>query len=100
MSNPDEDVLIGGASSLESGPSSYELASEAALRALLEEWNSSMSRSDRELALDPLVLSITDDGDEDKLTGSSGEDWFIPGIGDIITDGNNGNGNGRGNGRN
>ena len=93
-----QDVLIGDRSTLASNPSTFELANEQALLDSLTEWNSPASRPSRELALDGLIQSIVDDLDEDKLTGSSDDDWFLVGLGDIITDGNGGNGNGGGKG--
>jgi hypothetical protein len=32
-----------------------------------------------------LIASLADDGDKDVLTGSSGEDWFFAGTGDVIS---------------
>ena len=31
-------------------------------------------------------LIVEDDGDKDVLTGASGEDWFVTGVGDVVTD--------------
>ena len=92
VANSGEDVLIGDRSLLESDSASAQLANELALLSLLEAWNSSDDREDRELALESLILSIVDDSDEDKLTGSADYDWFLLGSGDTATDGNPGNG--------
>ncbi len=85
VGNPGEDVLIGGRSGLDSDPASGRLANDVALLAFLADWNSPLSRPARESALSGLIGSLTDDGDKDVLTGSSGEDWLFAGIGDVIT---------------
>jgi hypothetical protein len=78
--------MAGGSSSYESDSGNETLADDEALLAFLADWGSSDSRANRELALDDLVSSLTADGDEDKLTGSSSDDWFWADQEDLITD--------------
>lgn len=102
LSGSGNDILIGGSgldrlvggrgqNFLAGGSSSYQsdsatLADDLALLGFLEEWGGTDSRAARELALDDLVNSLTADGDEDKLTGAAGEDWFFADEEDLVTD--------------
>ena len=70
-----DDVLIGGSTAAE----------DAALFALLAVWNSDGSYDDRAGAVDAL-LTVTEDGRQDRLTGSSGRDLFYEGVGDLLSD--------------
>lgn len=79
----DDDILIGGTTV-------YDF-NDAALLAVLDEWNSRRSYSDRvsnvRTGAGPILggtgymlekgVTVFDDGDFDKLTGSSGMDWFF-----------------------
>ena len=52
----------------------------------LAAWNDGVDTyPDRVLAVNAL-LTVKDDGDEDKLTGSSSRDVFFDGVGDHLTD--------------
>lgn len=73
----DNDVLIGGATS--------EDEDNDALRAALDAWTSTADYATRVAAVDAL-LSVLDDGELDKLTGSAGRDLFYDGLGDSLTD--------------
>ena len=86
VGNGGEDVMIGGSTTFDSDYDIEQVADQEALFDFLADWNSTDSREDRELALQALVDAVLDDGDEDKLTGSSGEDWFLARLEDIITD--------------
>lgn len=98
VGGPGEDFMAGGSSSYESDPATHTLADDQALLGFLQDWSSADSRAARESALDDLANSLTDDGDEDKLTGASGNDWFFADQEDLVTDlVANGNGNGGGN---
>lgn len=77
--------MAGGSSSYESDSGSQTLADDAALLDFLENWGGTDSRADRELALDDLVNSLAADGDQDKLTGSSADDWFLVDQADLVT---------------
>jgi large repetitive protein len=78
-----EDFLAGGYSSYESDSATQTLADDKALLGFLMDWGGTGSR---EAALDDLVNSLTADGDEDKLTGAAGEDWFFADEEDLVTD--------------
>ena len=72
-----DDVLIGGTTNADDD--------DDALMELLAAWTSNDSYEDRVDAIDAL-LTVFDDEEEDKLTGSSGRDLFYDGLGDILTD--------------
>lgn len=72
-------------SGVDSDPASRQLANDVALLAFLADWNSPLSRPARQSKLAGLIGSLTDYGYKDVLTGSSGEDWLLAGIGDMIT---------------
>ncbi|WP_253157615.1 pre-peptidase C-terminal domain-containing protein [Stieleria tagensis] len=72
------DVLVGGSSNLDDDE-------DDALFNLLAEWISDASYQDRVQTIDEL-LTVDDDNQSDKLTGSSGEDLFFDGLGDQLTD--------------
>lgn len=91
-----EDFLAGGYSSYGSNSAAQTLADDQALLGFLQDWGGTDSREARELSLDALVNSLIADGDEDKLTGAAGEDWFFADGEDLVTDLLS-KGNGRGN---
>jgi Ca2+-binding RTX toxin-like protein len=70
-----DDILIGGSTD----------ADDVALATLLGAWNNNDSYANRVLAVDAL-LTVMDDLEEDKLTGSAGTDLFYDGLGDVLTD--------------
>ncbi len=81
----DDDILIGGRTLYDSGIDENQLANDAALIRLLQEWRVPDSASQRkariEAGVDGVFLrlgqSVFDDGGaEDRLTGSTGVDWF------------------------
>jgi Ca2+-binding RTX toxin-like protein len=72
-----DDVLIGGTTNADDD--------DDALMAVLAAWTSNDSYDDRVQAIGAL-LTVVDDEEEDKLTGSSGLDLFYAGLGDILTD--------------
>jgi Ca2+-binding RTX toxin-like protein len=72
-----DDVLIGGSTDID--------ADDTALMAALLAWNTNDSYENRVLAIDAL-LTVIDDSDQDKLTGSAGRDLFYDGAGDILND--------------
>jgi hypothetical protein len=81
-----------------SGPHHYPapdrgpLASDLALLQLLATWNDPLLRfAARKASLEStygtgLSSIVEEDGDPDVLTGASGEDRFIAGLGDVVTD--------------
>lgn len=91
VGGPDDDILIGGTTS-------YDF-NDVALLALLDEWNSERSYLSRisniQTGSGPILEgtgflleegnTVLDDGDSDKLTGSSGLDWFFFGPEDKVT---------------
>jgi Ca2+-binding RTX toxin-like protein len=92
-----EDILIGGYTSFDTN--------HAALSAIHAEWTSTRTNATRVANIrgpgsDPRLngsfflkstsgsgQTVFDDGEEDKLTGSSGPDWYFIGLGDDVTDG-------------
>jgi Ca2+-binding RTX toxin-like protein len=68
------DVLIGG--------DYWEPAGLAALRALGAAWAAGRDSSGYDSTADDLATDTA----TDKLTGSSGADWFIISVGDVVTD--------------
>ncbi len=87
VGNPGEDILIGG-----------RLGDEVDLLEvldLLDRWNGPASFADRVADMQNDIDSIfADDEEEDTLTGASGEDWFVTGLGDVVTDGGSKSGKG------
>lgn len=99
-----EDILIGGSTSFTSGDDDDLLANNAALLSILAEWNSDRDLETRMSNIDgsgagpdfdardnadnyfQWGVTVTDDGDEDVLTGSAGTDWFFEFPDDILTD--------------
>jgi uncharacterized delta-60 repeat protein len=89
-----DDMLIGGdGNDRIIGSSGHDIlvagdidgdCTDEALRALLADWGAGQIADDTEA--DGLVDDSILDDDFDKLTGSSGADWFIVGEGDRITD--------------
>jgi Ca2+-binding RTX toxin-like protein len=78
-----DDILIGGSTSFD--------ANAALLSALMDRWSSTVDAYAVRVAKIRLLLSLTsntviDDSMVDKLTGSSGQDWFFAGVGDVATD--------------
>jgi Ca2+-binding RTX toxin-like protein len=87
VGNPGEDILIGGGTTYDSGPGRGPLANDVALLQLLSDWNKGDPFATRKLAMQShMNLIVEDDGDKDVLTGASGEDWFVTGVGDVVTD--------------
>jgi fibronectin-binding autotransporter adhesin len=103
IGNGSDDLLIAGFTSFDE--------SEAALTAIMNEWTSSRSYTERVanlqgcgsgsawanrlngnvyLQVDGANATVQDDGAKDKLTGSSGRDWFFAnlsgGLRDTLTD--------------
>jgi hypothetical protein len=92
IGGPGEDRLVGGGEDdiLIGGTTDYDF-NDAALLALLDEWNSERSYSNRvgnvRTGAGPILggtgymlkrgVTVFDDGDFDRLTGSSGLDWFL-----------------------
>ncbi len=76
-----DDILIGGFTSFDSNV--------VFLCTLMDVWNAPCDGYATRIGKIRLLLNgttIVDDGDVDKLTGSSGQDWFFVGSGDVITD--------------
>jgi hypothetical protein len=78
-----DDILIGGSTSFD--------ANATFLCTLLDGWSSTVDAYAVRVAKIRLWLlltsnTVTDDGTVDKLTGSSGQDWFLAGVGDVATD--------------
>lgn len=90
-----EDVMAGGSSSYGSDSNTAALVDDEALLGFLRDWSSTADRSVRESDLADFVGSLDADGDEDKLTGASDEDWFLEDSEDLVTGLiSNGKGNG------
>jgi Ca2+-binding RTX toxin-like protein len=90
VGNAGDDILIGAATIYDSNPDG--LANDAALMAILTEWNSSGDHAAiRDAWLQP-GTQVLNDGVSDRITGSSGLDWFFADLGgqndddDEITD--------------
>src|SRR6185369_12345893 len=78
-----DDILIGGSTSLDTNA--------IFLSSLMDSWTSvSDSYAIRIAKIRAWLLlnsnTIIDDVEADKLTGSSGLDWFFKGVGDVATD--------------
>ena len=74
-----DDVLIGGRTT-------FDHNQDSALSSALELWTDPLaSYEDRATALDAF-LTVIDDGNADKLTGSAGDDLFYAGAADVPTD--------------
>jgi hypothetical protein len=78
-----DDILIGGSTSFDSNATF--------LCALLDGWSSTVDPYAVRVAKIRLWLSltsntVTDDSTADKLSGSSGLDWFFTDVGDVATD--------------
>ena len=79
VGGPGEDVLIGGRTT-------FDHNQDAALAAAVAIWTDpTVAYADRADALAG-YLTVIDDGDVDKLTGSAGNDLFYAGVGDKATD--------------
>lgn len=89
LGGPGDDILIGGSTIYD--------ADEAALASLLATWNGSGSYNERVAALSDAAAAVhltsgtggtvLDDGVPDRLTGTSGKDWFLATVpGDVVTD--------------
>ena len=86
IGGPGEDRLVGGKEDdVLIGGSTTDVEDDNALMVLMAAWTSSGPYVDRVAAIDALML-VVDDGDVDKLTGSSGKDLFYDGLGDDLTD--------------
>jgi hypothetical protein len=72
-----DDVLIGGSTDVDDD--------NHALLTVLAAWDADDLYDNRVTAIDALI-TVLDDGDEDKLTGASGLDLFYDGLGDILND--------------
>ena len=78
-----DDILIGGFTSFDSNP--------AFLCSMMDGWDAVPDTySIRVARIRAWLLlnsnTIVDDGEVDRLTGSSGLDWFFAGVGDVVTD--------------
>jgi Ca2+-binding RTX toxin-like protein len=95
-----EDILIGGDTSYDFTEDDDVLAQQAALLSILAEWNSDRSLEDRQANINGTgigprlnddnflthLVTVFDDGEIDKLTGSGGIDWFFVFANDDATD--------------
>ncbi|MEX0642871.1 MAG: hypothetical protein WD468_09235 [Pirellulales bacterium] len=81
----DDDILIGGRTSYDSGVDEDKLANDAGLIRLLQEWKgivpAVVRKANIEAGVDGFYLrlgeTVLDDGGaKDRLTGSTGADWF------------------------
>jgi hypothetical protein len=100
VGNNGNDILIGGSVGYELGGDDAILANQASLMSILAEWNSGRSLAVRQANINgtgvgPRLngtnflqhgVNVFDDGDEDKVTGSAGPDWYFLFAGDIATD--------------
>jgi len=92
IGNRGNDILIGDTTAYDSDQAQDKFADVGALLAILDEWTSDKGYAERrdnisgENPSDDRLndgfflaagVTIWDDGERDKLTGSSGEDWFI-----------------------
>jgi hypothetical protein len=80
-----DDILIGGSTAYDGNPQ--------LLCTIWDSWNSAVDGyAVRVAKLRHLLFDSTvfDDGDVDKLTGASGQDWFFIGSGDVVTSVQNG----------
>jgi hypothetical protein len=100
VGNGHEDILIGGDTSYDFTEDDDVLAQQAALLSILAEWNSDRSLDARQANINGTgigprlngdnflthLVTVFDDGEIDKLTGSGGTDWFFVFAGDEATD--------------
>jgi len=91
VGNGGDDILIAGFTSYDSGSDDDKLANDAILTKLRDEWNSNRSYAQRVTNLKngsgPILngsgrllsegVTVFDDSADDRLTGSSGVDWFF-----------------------
>jgi Ca2+-binding RTX toxin-like protein len=80
-----DDILIGGFTSFDTNV--------VFLCTLMDRWNAPCDGYATRVGKIRLLLNgttISDDSDVDRLTGSSGTDWFFVDTGDIVTDLHNG----------
>ncbi|QDU49638.1 PKD domain-containing protein [Gimesia panareensis] len=100
VGGPGQDIITGNATVYESDSAADLLANTAALLAIQEEWNADTPQAERQANLSDdgaantrlnddffirLGQDIIDDEEEDQLTGSSDEDWFLLSVGDTQT---------------
>jgi Ca2+-binding RTX toxin-like protein len=71
-----DDVLIGGSTNLDQD--------DVALMSAMTVWNSPIAYSVRVSAINVLWV-VSDDGEEDLLTGGAGQDLYYDGVGDVLT---------------
>lgn len=88
VGGPGQDVLLGDRTVYDSDPDAGELIGDDTLLDILNAWN-----SDEEFELRQNLLStwlnedtIFDDGNDDRLTGSSDDDWALLSGGDTLAD--------------
>jgi hypothetical protein len=105
VGNKGDDLLIGGYTNYDVGQEDDLLARQAALMTIRDEWNSGRTTAERRANINgtgvgprlnednflQVGVSVFDDGDDDKLTGSAGTDWYFLFPGDFGTDFHNGN---------
>ncbi len=72
-----DDILIGGSLALADGDNS--------LKPIMDEWTNPTKFEDRVSAVQAMLV-VSHDSDADKLTGSSGLDWFFYDGLDVVTD--------------
>jgi Ca2+-binding RTX toxin-like protein len=91
VANGGDDILMGGLTAYDSGPDDDKLANDLSLLRLLGEWNSDRPYAERVAnlreGLGPLLsgtglglrkgTTVSDDAEDDVLTGSAGVDWFF-----------------------
>jgi hypothetical protein len=99
VGNQSSDILIGGIVTYEQGGEDAILANQANLLSILAEWNSGRPLDVRQSNINgtgvgPRLngtnflqsgVTVLDDGDADKLTGSAGIDWYFQDPGDTLT---------------
>ena len=83
VGNSDDDILIAGSTAYDLG----SLGNQSALSSIMAIWGSSDAYLDRVTKLtgvwlksegdNPSEIKVFDDGAEDVLTGSAGQDWFL-----------------------
>jgi Ca2+-binding RTX toxin-like protein len=84
VGNAEEDILIAGSAYDYDAGNRLFRVHDAALRAILADWNSDSDYATRVANLQDSYLktegseaSVFDDGQQDVLTGSAGQDWFL-----------------------
>ncbi len=93
VGGPGEDILIGGSTVFDVDDEALTASFAEPLLAILAEWNAGTDQATRKANIDgtsggaglngvsylQVGTTVIDDNAQDKITGSSGEDWYVEG---------------------